>query len=230
MFKKTMQFEDLEGNDRVETFYFNFTKLEIVKMMEFDQLEAKVERLTADADEKGLTTVENTQEAYLIFEDLTAKAYGIKGADGVTFSKSPEIEANWRNHSAFPELIFELLGDTDLASQFFENCLPKKALAQAKAELEKSQAEKPTAEDIRGLVETAAERQANPETAIAPGVPPQHATEQEVETAKNLSAGLNDSEKIDGKTDAEIMIIADQDPTKLTGAQLQRAFYIKSRP
>ena len=140
MFKKTMKFDDLEGNEVEETFYFHLNRLEIAEMLELDQLDEKVTRLTKAKEEKGLNEVENTREAYNIFKDLILRSYGIKGDDNRTFKKSEEIRDSFKDHVAFEELIFEFIGNESYAAEFFENCLPTKLVEAAKADLAAKQA------------------------------------------------------------------------------------------
>lgn len=136
MFKKTMKFDDLEGNEVEQTFYFNFTKKELVEMMEFEQLEEKLERLTKPTTETGLSQVENARQAYDTFQDLILRAYGEKGADNVTFVKNERTKEYLKSHVAFVEIIFEFVENPKLAAEFVEKCFPEKLVKQAKKEIE----------------------------------------------------------------------------------------------
>ena len=139
MFKKTMTFDDLEGNEVSQTFYFNYTKKEVMELLEFKQLEAKIAHLTTPTSESGLSEPENAKMAYDIFQELILDAYGEKGADNVTFVKNERTREYLKNHVAFVEIIFEFLENPELAAQFIENCLPAKIVAKAKAEMEKEE-------------------------------------------------------------------------------------------
>lgn len=129
-----MKFDDLDGNETEETFYFHLNRLEVAEMLELDELEKKVDRLTTAREQKGLSEVENTREAYEIFKDLILRSYGIK-KDNVRFEKSDEIRADFQSHVAFENLIFEFIGNEHYAAEFFENCLPAKLVEAAKADL-----------------------------------------------------------------------------------------------
>lgn len=163
MFKKTMTFDDLEGKPTTQTFYFNYTKMEVAEMLELDQLEEKIKRLTVPVEESGLSQVENARQAYETFQDLILKAYGVKGEDNVTFVKNDAHREYFKSHSAFPELIFEMLDNPSLAAEFMEKCLPAKLVAQAKAV-------SPSSTDITNMVEEAARRQEDPATRVEPGL------------------------------------------------------------
>lgn len=169
MFKKTMKFDDLEGNEVTQTFYFNYNKKEIAELLEFKQLEEKIKLLQTPISESGLTELENTKQAYDIFQDLILDAYGEKGADNVTFVKNEELRNYWKSHVAFVELIFEFLENPQLGSEFIENCLPAKMVAKAKEELLAENQGKLTSSTLTAMVQEADRRQNDPATAIEPG-------------------------------------------------------------
>lgn len=138
MFKKTMKFDNLSGEEVEQTFYFNFNKKELVEMMEFEQLEEKLKRLTTPTSESGLNEVDNARQAYDTFQDLILRAYGEKGEDNVTFVKNERTREYLKNHVAFVEIIFEFVENPKLAAEFVEKCFPEKLVRQAKAEAEKN--------------------------------------------------------------------------------------------
>lgn len=219
MFKKTMTFDDLEGNEVTQTFYFNYNKKEVAELLEFKQLEEKLNVLTKPIEETGLTQQENNQQAYDIFQDLILDAYGEKGADNVTFVKNPQLREYFRNHVAFVELIFEFLAKPALAAEFIENCLPAKLVARAKEEMQAEAKGQLSSSTITEMVQEAAERQKDPATRIEPGL-------------ENAPAHIRDSfdggnpRVTDGLTDAEILAAKPQDLTK---AQLVRAMELKTQ-
>lgn len=171
MFKRTMTFDNLEGEEVSQTFYFNYNKKEIAELLEFKQLEKKLKLLSMPVEESGLSQQENNQQAYDIFQDLILDAFGQKGADNVTFSKTPELRAYWASHVAFVELIFEFLEKPQLAAEFIENCLPTKMVAKAKEEMQKENDNKLSSESLAEMVEEANRRQENPDTRVEPGLP-----------------------------------------------------------
>lgn len=168
MFKKTMKFDDLEGNEVTQTFYFNYNKKEIAELLEFKQLEEKLRVLTMPVEDSGLTQQENNQQAYDIFQDLILDAYGEKGADNVTFKKTPELREYWRSHVAFVEMIFEFLEKPQLAAQFIENCLPAKLVQASKDELI-AEGRATSQASLAEMVQEAERRQKDPATRIEPG-------------------------------------------------------------
>lgn len=183
MFKKTMKFDDLEGNPTEQTFYFNYTKKEVGELIAFGQtlqffdpaakrlpLEEQMEMLTTPVEESGLTQSENNQMAYSIFSDLILDAYGEKGADNVTFVKNARTREYFMSHVAFTELIFEFLEKPALAAEFIEKCLPGRLVEEAKAEMQRENAGKLSSETLAEMAQEAERRQQDPATRIEPGM------------------------------------------------------------
>lgn len=187
MFKKTMTFDNLDGEEVTQTFYFNYNKKEIAELIEFGciqkyadpnrtyiPLERQLEILSTPTEESGLDEADNNRQAYAIFQDLILDAFGVKEADNVTFTKNATLRAGWENHVAFVEMIFEFLESPQLAATFVESCLPSKMVAAAKVELQKEAQQKGGArlssDTITEMVEEAARRQKDLATRIEPGL------------------------------------------------------------
>lgn len=225
MFKKTMKFDDLDGNEVTQTFYFNYNKKEVAELLEFGELsqfpsekprlplEQQLKRLTTSVEESGLSEVENSRQAYDIFQNLILDAYGERGEDNVTFVKNEKTRNYFKSHVAFVEMIFEFLENPKLASQFIENCLPAKFVQEAREELQKQNQGKLSSEDLASMVEEAAKRQEDPSTRVEAGESPSVPEEENVIVT-------------DGKTDEELLAM---DPSSMSKAQLLRAFEVKSK-
>lgn len=181
MFKKTMTFDDLDGNEVSETFYFNYNKKEIAELLEFGyltdfppadtnrrmRLEQQMEMLQTPIEESGLTEQQNTKMAYDIFQDLILDAFGEPYENRRGFDKSEKLRNHFKHHVAFVELIWEFVGDPAIAATFIEHCLPPKMVAEAKEELKK---EGHTGATIHEMVLEADRRQKDPATRIEPGL------------------------------------------------------------
>ena len=117
MLKKTIKYEDYNGVEREENFYFNLSKAELTEM------EIGTEGGYADMVQKIVKAMD--QPAILrVFKDLILKSYGEKSADGKRFIKSPEISLAFSQTEAYNELFMELMSDTDAAIKFFNGILP----------------------------------------------------------------------------------------------------------
>lgn len=224
MFKKTMKLDDLNGDEVTQTFYFNYNKKEIAELIEFKDLEGKLALLSLPVEESGLTQQQNNQQAYDIFQDLILDAYGQKGADNVTFLKTPALREYWGSHVAFVEMIFEFLENPQLAAQFIENCLPTKLVSQAKAEMVRESQGKISEGTLTEMVAEADRRQKDPATRIEPG--PQ--TPEQVQFAQDLSQPVK-ATPLEEMTPEDIIAMDDVafaklDPQRLSKEQLSAAF------
>lgn len=231
MLKKTVTFDDLEGTEVSRDFYFNFNKLEIMEMeLKTGGLEEKV---------KQLTETENGMEAYELFKWILLSAYGKKAPNGIDFyKKDPETGRPYADDleasPALGEIILEFLNDPNAGAAFVQQCLPPKLVKEALAEqarLQEKSPEKLSSENISEMVAVAAERQADPETAVAPGM---HLNENnELEELRTVAV----EKKFDDYTREELLVLDDAEfsrlvpsrPTDMTREQLQIAMERKNR-
>lgn len=234
-----MTFDDLEGNEVTETFYFNYSKKEIAELLEFgrvldfpaepgfvyEPLEEMMKKLSTPIEVSGLSNTENNRMAYLRFQTLILDAFGKKGANNVNFDKTPELRHHFKTHVAFPELIFEFLGNERLAAEFFENCLPPKVVARVKEEQEAAEKNKISDSTIAEMNAEAARRQQDPATRIEPGL-------EAAQAAGVAPAHIVDptpGKKIEDLTEQDILSMDEisfqkLDAKKLNMEQMQVAF------
>lgn len=117
MIKKTINYVDYNGNERVEDFYFNLTKAEATEM------ELSVEGgLTKKLED--IVNSENNKEIIALFKEIILKAYGEKSQDGKRFIKSEELSEAFSQTEAFSELFMELALDEKAAADFVNGILP----------------------------------------------------------------------------------------------------------
>lgn len=129
MLAKTITFTDYNGTERTETFYFNLSKVELVK------LESENEGLTEQL--KSIAENPDPKKIIAIFEMLIEKSVGIKSDDGIRFMKSKEITEKFMQSPAYDALFVELLGNQELASDFMTGLIPSDLAAKAKEEEQK---------------------------------------------------------------------------------------------
>lgn len=117
MLKKTITYNDYNGNERTEDFYFNLTKAEIMEMelSTSGGLAEMIQRIVAAQDAPAIIK---------IFKDLVLKAYGIKSPDGKRFIKSEELATEFAQTEAYSQLFMELATDADAASKFVNGIVP----------------------------------------------------------------------------------------------------------
>lgn len=172
MLKKSITYEDLNGNEVTDTFRFNFTKLELLETdLMLEGLEDTVKRLTETKD---------SQQAYTLFKDIILSAYGEVSSDGKYFMKEDDdgrpLRRRFASSPACSEMILEFLQDPEAGAKFIEACLPAKLVAEVKAAKASSDLQKIKSEEqIAELVKEAAARQDDPETRIEPGTVPESA-------------------------------------------------------
>lgn len=133
MFSRTFNYTDYNGQPRKETWYFNLTKAEVLKMElgSWGGMSTMLRRLIRE---------ENPEKIIEIIEKMILGAVGEKSPDGRKFIKSKEIQEDFRQTPAYDELFQELVLDPDKAILFVKGCLPED-LAAAISENEKLEAE-----------------------------------------------------------------------------------------
>lgn len=117
MLKKTITYEDYNGVERTEDFYFNLSKAELMEM------EMSISGGLAEMIQK----VVNAQDApaiIKIFKDLVLRAYGEKSPDGKRFIKNDEIALGFSQTEAYSQLFMELATDADEAAKFVNGIVP----------------------------------------------------------------------------------------------------------
>lgn len=126
MIKKTITYEDYNGDEVTEDFYFNMTKLELAQAdIEAGGLQDALEKINATEDAKT---------AFELFQKIVLMTYGVKSEDGRRFIKTPELTQAFQESPAMSELIFGFLLDPEDAAAFIEGTLPAKMVAEAKAQ------------------------------------------------------------------------------------------------
>ena len=117
MYKITRKFEDYNGVEKEQDFYFNLTKADLLKMelSEEGGLDKRLDHLVKTKDMK---------EAIKVFEGLLLMSYGVKTADG-GFVKSDAEIAKFVSSAAYPEIYWELATNPEEADKFIKGVVPK---------------------------------------------------------------------------------------------------------
>ena len=123
MLKKTITFEDFDGNTRTEDFYFNLTEAELT------DLELSVKGGFGSLIDK-ITKTQDVPEIMKIFKQIIKLSYGVKSPDGRRFEKSEDIYNDFAQTNAFSYLYMELASNEQKASDFINGILPKKLVDQ----------------------------------------------------------------------------------------------------
>lgn len=119
MLKRSITFEDFDGNSVTEIHYFNLTKTEIVEMEvggEGGSLEAYLTRIVEMKDKAGLI-----REA----KSIILLSYGEKSDDGKKFVKNDQLREDFKNSAAFDALFIELITSEQKFADFIMGIVPK---------------------------------------------------------------------------------------------------------
>lgn len=123
MYKKTITYEDFEGNEQKEDFYFNLNEAEIIEWVTTNgdySLEAVLNKMVEK--KKGRDIIDAVK-------DLIYRSYGEKDLSGKRFIKSKEIKDAFMESNAYSELFMELVTDATKAGEFITGIIPAKMAA-----------------------------------------------------------------------------------------------------
>lgn len=121
MLKKTITYEDYDGNTRTEDLYFFLSKAELMEM-ELTTPGGLAKKL------ESVTKAQNGAEITKIFKDIILSAYGVKSDDGRSFIKKRngvKLAEEFEQTEAYNQLFTELLLNPDKASAFVNGIMPK---------------------------------------------------------------------------------------------------------
>lgn len=118
MLKRSIKYEDFNGNEVTEDFYFNISKPELIDL-EVEHAEGfkeMIEKIIATNDRKGL--IEQ-------FKKIVLLAYGEKSDDGKRFVKNEWIREAFSQTPAYETLFMELATNDGAAVEFLTGVLPR---------------------------------------------------------------------------------------------------------
>lgn len=117
MLAKEITYTDYNGTKRTETFYFNLSRAELMRMEMTSETSLR-DKLIAMVKEQDRVKL------YKYFEWLVLKSYGEKSDDGKHFRKSEEISEAFSSTEAFSELLIELCSGEDKVLAFVNGIMP----------------------------------------------------------------------------------------------------------
>ena len=118
MLKKTITFEDLDGNLVTDDFYFHLSKAEIAEMelTKTGGLETYI---------RGIVAAEDRAEIVKFFKQIISMSVGARGADGRQFIKNDEVRDAFEQTDAYSVLFMELATDADAGAAFINGIVPR---------------------------------------------------------------------------------------------------------
>lgn len=157
MIKKTIQYEDLDGNPTQEDYYFHLSKAEIIELeMSKDGGWTKFVQSIVDAKD-GATIVS-------LLKKIILTAYGKRSEDGKSFIKSEDDRRAFEMSEAYSELFVELSMNADKAAEFMNGIVPKQV--QLDAETIKSEVRRIESEMTKDDISSEAEVDISPEPEV----------------------------------------------------------------
>lgn len=118
MLKKTITYEDFDGNSVTEDFYFNLTKAEVVELQY--SVNGGIDKYV-----KKIADEQDMPKLIALLKQIITLSYGKKSEDGKRFIKSSELTEEFLQSDAYSTLFMELATDTDKGTEFLTGVLPK---------------------------------------------------------------------------------------------------------
>lgn len=118
MIKETVTYNDLNGKERTESFYFHFYESEILEM-ELSTEGGFAERIKRIVDAKEQTKL------IKVIKNFVLDAYGVKSDDGRQFIKNDEERAKFEQCPAYSKIFMKLVMDDEAAAKFVNGVIPE---------------------------------------------------------------------------------------------------------
>ena len=117
MIKRTITFEDLDGNSITDDFYFHISMSEVSKMELGTEggMAEKLKKLVAAS--KGKDIIEQ-------FEGILHSAYGVRSENNRQFIKNEQVWQEFYQSDAYNVLFMQLISDEDASAAFVRGILP----------------------------------------------------------------------------------------------------------
>lgn len=120
MIKKTVNYNDLDGNpvSEVLNFHLNAAELIELQMSETGGFGNMIQQIVDS---------ENNKEIIATFKKILLMSYGKRKPDGRGFTKSDELSKQFSQSEAYSALFVELSTDSDSAIAFINALIPEEA-------------------------------------------------------------------------------------------------------
>lgn len=128
MLKRTITYEDYNGNTRKEDFYFNLSKAELMRL-QLGTVGGFSEMMQRMIDAQDAPSIMNE------IEKIILSSYGEKSPDGKRFIKSKEISDAFSQTEAYSQLFMELVTDDKKAAEFVVGLVPSDVASQIPADV-----------------------------------------------------------------------------------------------
>lgn len=119
MTKKTITYNDYNGVERTEDFYFNLSEAEVMEM-ELGVTGGMAEMIQRIVQAQDGPTIMQT------FKDVVLRSYGVKSPDGKRFIKNDTLREEFSQTEAYSQLFMKLATDSKEAADFVNGIMPEK--------------------------------------------------------------------------------------------------------
>lgn len=118
MYKERIKYQDYNGTERDEDFYFDLSEAEVMEMdlITPGGLGQMLQNIVDSKDAAGMITE---------FKKILLKSYGEKSPDGKKFIKSKEATENFMYSPVYSMMFMKLATDDQYASTFINAIIPK---------------------------------------------------------------------------------------------------------
>lgn len=118
MIKETIQYKDLDGNEKTLNAYFHLTMREMRKLLK-DGIQEKF-----DAVSSGKASPD---QMFDLIDEIIEAAYGerVEINGEAHFKKDPELTQAFMDSDAYDSLLSKLMEDGDVATKFFSGLIPE---------------------------------------------------------------------------------------------------------
>jgi len=115
--KKTIEYENLDGDKVTEDFYFHLSPAEIAEM-ELSEPGGLSKRLS------GIVESGNPKLIIETFKDILRTSYGRRSEDGKRFVKDAQFWREFTETDAYSQLFIELVTNANSAAEFVNGIIP----------------------------------------------------------------------------------------------------------
>lgn len=134
MIKRTINYKDFDGKDRVEDAYFNLTKSEMIEFaLELpenvsDSVSDNPKDMDVNAAASKLSDMLGKKGVYKFIKDLILKSYGVRKDEGRRFAKVDEngrpLSVEFSQTMAFESIMEEFRTNDIEAAKFIQALIP----------------------------------------------------------------------------------------------------------
>ena len=118
MLKITRKYEDFDGHEREEDFYFNLTKAELAEFR--FSVNGGVEALL-----DGMIKAQDQKSMIEYAKRLVLMSYGEKSLDGREMLKNDAIREKFMSTQAYSDIFMDVATNDKFAADFIKGILPK---------------------------------------------------------------------------------------------------------